>query len=284
MRLNDEQLCFFEEHGYVLLPSYVALETVDVVRAEVGKLLKQNSEARVLEQSGAAVRAIHGCHLVSEIIARFTRFAPLVTLARQLLRSEVYLYQFKINTKAAFVGDAWEWHQDFTFWHHEDLLPAPHVLTLGVFLDDITEFNGPLVILPGSHREGMIPILPRKEKPPGYESDPDWVSNFTAKIKYGLPPQVIRELADRLGLLAPKGPAGSVLLLHSNLVHASGMNISPNDRYLCLLTYSSVGNTPRQMEKRRPEFLVGRNFSPIAPLDADESLIPRTPLRQGRVP
>jgi ectoine hydroxylase len=275
MRLDDEQLRFFDEQGYLFLPSWLTPETTTAVRAETQTLIKQNNPARVHEQSGAAVRAIHGSHLVSELLARLVRFAPLVTLAHQMLRSEVYLYQFKINTKAAFVGDSWEWHQDFTFWHYEDLLPAPRILSVILFLDEVSEFNGPLVIIPGSHRKGMIAIPPRKEKPPGYEHDPDWVANFTARLKYGLPHQVIRDLAASRGLVAPKGPAGSVLVVDANLVHASSMNISPNDRYICLLTYSSVGNQPRRMEHRRPEFLVSQNFTPVTPLGVEEPLVPR---------
>lgn len=170
-----------------------------------------------------------------------------------------------MNTKAAFVGDAWEWHQDFIFWRYEDQLPAPRLLTVVIFLDEVTEFNGPLVLIPGSHREGMIHVVPRGENPPGYEHHPEWVANFTARLKYGLSQDVVRRVAATRGLVAPKGPPGSLLIVDPNLVHASGTNISPDDWYLCLLTYSHIDNIPQRREHQRPEFLVSRDFTPLVP-------------------
>ena len=43
--------------------------------------------------------------------------------AKQLLRHHVYLHQFKVNFKQAFVGGAWPWHQDFAYWHILDGIP-----------------------------------------------------------------------------------------------------------------------------------------------------------------
>src|SRR3546814_9075899 len=74
----------------------------------------------------------------------------------QMLGGEVYVHQFKINGKAAFDGDVWQWHQDYGTWAADDDMPAPRAMNLAVYLDEVTEFNGPLLFIPGSHKVGKL--------------------------------------------------------------------------------------------------------------------------------
>ncbi len=276
MQLSNDQIRHFDEHGYLILPSWFHSHTIAAIRDEVLTSMEHDGPERVQEQDRQAVRAIHGCHLTNDLFASLAQCELLVEPARQLLRSEVYLYQFKANTKAAFVGDYWEWHQDFAFWHREDLLPASRILSMTLFLDEVNEFNGPLLLIPKSHHEGLIEIEATQEKPAGYEDHPDWISGFTKGLRYALPPHVIKTLVAQQGIVAPKGAAGSVLIFHANTVHGSGVNISPFDRYLCLLTYSSANNVPLQLQNQRPEFMVSRDFTPI------ESGVPEASLLSNR--
>ena len=72
--------------------------------------------------------------------------------ARQLLGThQLYIQQAKVNAKVAFTGEAWQWHYDFATHHREDGVPEPLALNLHVFLDDVTEHNGPLIFIRGSH-------------------------------------------------------------------------------------------------------------------------------------
>jgi len=71
---------------------------------------------------------------------------------------------------------------------------------------------------------------------------------------------------DKYGLVAPKGPAGSALFFHSNVVHASSNNISPYDRTVVIVTFNSVENVPVWREKPRPDFIVSRDVAPIVPV------------------
>jgi ectoine hydroxylase len=79
----------------------------------------------------------------------------------------------------------------------------------------------------------------------------------------------VKKLADQFGLVAPKGPAGSVLMFHGCLAHASPGNISPYDRTICYVTYCSVENHITRF--KRPEWIAHRDFTPIEPL-ADDCL------------
>ena len=69
------------------------------------------------------------------------------------------------------------------------------------------------------------------------------------------------------GIVAPKGPAGSILLFDANVAHGSGPNMSPIDRKLLLATYNSVLNIPRDGAKERPDFLCARDYTPVQPLE-----------------
>ena len=66
------------------------------------------------------------------------------------------MHQFKINGKMAFDGDVWQWHQDFGTWKNDDEMPEPRAMNVAIFLDDVNEFNGPLMFIPGSHKLGVL--------------------------------------------------------------------------------------------------------------------------------
>lgn len=272
MKLTPEQVEAYQRDGFLLLPAFFSEREVEAMKAELPGLFAEDSERRVVEKGGNAVRSVYGAHTVNEVFRRLASHPRLVEPAMQLLDSSVFVYQFKINAKVAFLGDVWEWHQDYIFWRNEDGLPEPRVVTMSVFLDDVTEFNGPLIFIPGSHKDGIVDSLHDEELPAEYQDSPDWISNLTADLKYSVSQRAIADLTSKGGMAAPKGPAGSVLLFHPNVVHASVSNISPFDRRIVLVSYSSVENRPVIHERSRPEFLVGRDFTPIQPV-GDDALV-----------
>lgn len=279
MQLGKEQAESFERDGFVLVRDCFSAAEVAVMRAELPSLFSEDSPRKVSEASSAVVRSVYGSHTTNEVFSLLGRHPLLVGPAQQLLDSEVYIYQFKINAKSAFDGDVWDWHQDYIFWRKEDGMPSARVVNAAIFLDDVTEFNGPLYLIPGSHREGMIDVAAAdvlrshaQEQVRAYDGRPEWVTNLTAKIKYSVgKPEVLR-LAAQYGIVAPKGTSGSVLYFDSNLVHASPANISPYDRTIVFVTYNSVANLPPLGEDARPDFLVGRDFRPSVPVGRDALL------------
>ncbi len=268
MRLNAEQLSYYQERGYLLLPELFSQAEVAALKAELPLEFGTDSERRVLEKNGTVVRSVYGSHRANRLFEQLSRHPRLVEPAMQILGSRVYVYQFKINAKAAFGGDVWEWHQDFIFWRNEDGLGAPHLTNMVLFLDEVNEFNGPLLLIEGSHAEGAVEVG-AKPKPAEYHDSPAWISNLTADLKYSLDRAAMTRLVERHAIVAPKGPSGSVLLFHPNLVHGSSPNMSPFDRAICIATYNSVENLPRPQGTRRPEFIVSRDATPIMPIPDD---------------
>ncbi len=278
MRLSEEQLRTYEQDGFLFLSNYYTPAEVGVMKAELLKVFNEDTPKRVLEKERGFVRSVYGSHMTNEVFNELSRHPRIVEPARQLLGSDVYVYQFKINAKAAFGGDVWEWHQDYIFWQKEDGLRSDRLASVVIFLDDVSEFNGPMFLIPGSHTEGVID---RSAQPLDgvlryqvYENSPAWISNLTADLKYSLDRDTVGHLVGKYGLFAPKGPAGSAVFFHSNLVHASSNNISPFDRTVVIVTFNSVENVPAWRENARPDFLVGRDVAPIVPV-MDNALLQR---------
>jgi ectoine hydroxylase len=208
MRLSDQQFAEYEREGLLLIPGYFSSSEIEVMRREVDALAHEDRASRVLETDKVTVRALHGCHLDSEVFGSLTRLPRLLEPAQRLLGGDVYVHQFKVNMKAAFGGDVWPWHQDYVFWLKEDGMATPRATNIAILADDVTEFNGPMYFIPGSHRAGVIDVPELVADDPG--SSDGWVANVSAKLKYTLDRHTVAGLVDRFGMVSPKGPAGSV--------------------------------------------------------------------------
>lgn len=256
--LIDAQLREYHENGFVVVPDVIAPTALDGIRAETERLYRLDHPGRVLEKDGITVRGVHGCHLQSPLFSRLVRHPALLGAAEQILAGQVYVHQSKVNAKRALCGDVWPWHQDYIFWEREDGMRAPRVINVGLFLDDATPNNGPLLFVPGSHRAGPVPAKRRGEG--------GWESQLAADLDYSLSTGQLARLAARSGICAATGTAGSLLVFDPRLIHGSGTNMSPCDRRLALITYNSVDNVPENRTSRRPEFLSASDTAPLAPL------------------
>lgn len=155
-------------------------------------------------------------------------------------------------------------------------MPTTQVVNTLVFLDDMNEFNGPLFLIPGSHKEGMIDVTLNSRdtnKQRKFDGNFRWMSGFSAKLKYALDQKIIANLIAKYGIYSIKAAAGSVLFFNGNIVHASPNNISPFNRAIVIVTYNSIENIPMPVENPRPEFLVSRDYRPVEPLSESALLI-----------
>jgi hypothetical protein len=280
MLLSQEQLKRYEDQGFLFLPECLSHREVDMMKTELPAIFTENSPRRVVEKDGGVVRSVYGSHLNNDVFQRVTRHPRLVEPAMQILKSKVYVYQFKINAKKAFGGDNWEWHQDYIFWRKEDGMPTARVTSIVIYLDDVTEFNGPLFLIPGSHKEGVIEVSPLDENPAQdirqhetYRDSPNWIANLTTKLRYSLDQVIVAGMIEKYGIVSPKGPRGSLLLVDGNIIHGSPSNISPFDRAVVIVTFNSIDNVPATVTNPRPEFLSNRNPSPVVPLTTESLLV-----------
>jgi hypothetical protein len=264
MRITDEHVGRYRDEGVLFLPDFFSPEETGRMRAELPGIYSREAPGRVLEKGTGIVRSVYGSHADNEVFGRLVRHPEFVDAVERILGSGVYVHQFKINAKQAMGGEVWEWHQDYIFWRNEDGMPAARVVNVVVFLDEVTEFNGPLLFIPRTHHLGVIDTGARQDA-----EDPDapaWASNVAAALTYSIGREILEPLVQEHGIVAPKGAAGSVLLFHPDIVHGSAPNMSPRDRSLALITYNSVENVPVPGPSPRPEFLCARDHTPLTPL------------------
>ena len=254
MLLTDEQLREFDETGYLFLPNLFTADEAAVLKRESGAVYATDRKEVWREASGVA-RTAFAAHKYNEAFRRLGAHPRLLEPVQQLLDGPVYMHQFKVNAKAAFDGDVWQWHQDYGTWHRDDEMPEPRAMNIAVFIDDVTAANGPLLFIPGSHKLGVVEA--------GHDLE------TTSYPLWTLDRAKVTELAEKGGCVAPTGAGGSVLLFSSLLVHASPPNISPFDRTIVYLSLCHVDNHIRAFN--REEWIAHRDFTPIEAL-ADECL------------
>lgn len=259
--LTTTQLRAYRDDGFVVVPDVLTGTDLDRVRDEAALLYGRGLPGTVYEKDGRTVRGVHGIDRNSALMARLVRLPTLLGLAEQVLGESVYVYQSKINAKRARRGEQWPWHQDFTFWWHEDGMRAPLATNVAVFLDDAVEQNGPLLLVPTSHRLGTVPTERRDHGVGG-----GWASNLAADLDYTLSADQLEPLVARHGVHAAIGAAGSVLVFDPRVVHSSGANTSSRDRQLLMITYNSVRNRLAAVGRPRPDFLAATDTTPLTAL------------------
>lgn len=253
MKLTAQQQAQFERDGYLYFPEHFTASEMAVLRGALPAVCAQRRPENVREKGSDAVRTSFAAHMYHNAFARLARHPRMVRPVEQLFGERVYMHQFKINGKAAFDGEVWQWHQDFGTWRNDDQMPEPRAMNVAIFMDEVTEFNGPLMFIPGSHTLGVI--------------DARHDQSTTSYPLWTLDNDTITQLAQRGGIVAPKGRAGSMIMFHSCLVHASPPNLSPWSRNIVYLSLCAVSNHIRAF--KRPGYIAHRDFTPVECLPDD---------------
>jgi len=257
MQLTAQQRADFERDGYLFIPNLFSDNEIGVLRRELPRIAALKRDEILRDEEGE-LRAALAMERYSEPFARLLRHPRLLEPALQILGGPLYAHQYKIVAKDPFGKLDFPWHQDFASWHAYDGMPEPRAMNYAVFLDEVTEFNGPITFIPGSHRRGAIA---GDDSPlPGGKSP-----------LYTLKRQTVAELVADGGMVAPKGPAGSAVFFHGCMAHASGPNLSPATRFIVYLTANHVENHIRK--PTRPDYYANRDFTPLEAL-ADDCLRP----------
>jgi ectoine hydroxylase len=246
MKLKPEQLREFDQLGYLVMLDCFSEQEIAVLRAEAEGIYASNREEVWREKSGAP-RTAFAAHTYNDAFAILGRHPRLIEPIEQFFGEPVYMHQFKINAKAPFDGEVWQWHQDYGTWKRDDGMPDARAMNIAVFLDEVLAVNGPLMFIPKSHKRGTLAAAHDKAT----TSYPLWaLDNAT-----------VTQLVDDGGIVAPTGKPGTVLMFHGNLAHASPPNITPFPRKIVYLTLCAVSNHITKFT--RPGFIAHRDFTPI---------------------
>ena len=259
--LDSVTLDGFDKRGYLTIDQLIDDDELTLFRNELTRLAGDPSikadHRTVVEAKSNEVRSIFDIHKTNDVFRKIAHDPRIVNRARQILGSEVYIHQSRINYKPGFVGKEFTWHSDFETWHAEDGMPRPRAVSISISLTDNYSYNGPLMIMPGSHKHYICAAGATPE---------DNHKQSLIMQGAGVPaPDTLAEFADRYGIDVLEGPAGGAIMFDSNCMHASNGNVTPYPRSNVFIVYNSVENTlvdPFAAPKPRPDFLGSRDFTP----------------------
>ena len=254
MTLTPAQIAQYDRDGYLLFDGFFTDIEVQAMRREVARVSKIESEMVVREGTARVPKAMFRMHetdgpTASPAFQAAVRLPRTLGIAQQLLRDdELYLHHTKVNIKAAIEGSVWPWHQDYGSWMR-DGIQKPDLLTMMISLDAAAEVNGCLYFLPGSHRRGRL--------------DP-YLDTSTAYKVWSVGPADMKALIAEHGEPVPIiGKPGSLVVFDCNLLHASGHNLSAQDRWQAYFCFNKVANRPVDVENPRPDYVRSRNWTPL---------------------
>ncbi|MFF3945583.1 ectoine hydroxylase [Streptomyces sp. NPDC001902] len=252
----------FDRDGFLPVDAIIGPEDVARYRAELERLCADPAvradERSIVEAKSQDIRSVFEVHKISPVFAELVRDPRVVGRARQILGSDVYVHQSRINVKPGFGASGFYWHSDFETWHAEDGLPRMRTVSVSIALTENHATNGGLMIMPGSHRTflGCAGATPE--------------DNYKKSLQMqdaGTPSDAaLTELAGRHGIRLFTGPPGSAVWFDCNAMHGSGDNITPYPRSNVFIVFNSVDNAavdPFAAPVRRPEFIGARDFTPV---------------------
>ncbi|MEZ0366747.1 ectoine hydroxylase [Mycobacterium sp. pUA109] len=260
--LDSRAVDRFEADGFLAVDTLVDADVVADLRAELDSLrtdpVLAADERSVLEPDSREIRSVFEVHKVSTAFGALVADPRLVGPIRQLLGSDVYVHQSRVNFKPGFNGQEFYWHSDFETWHAEDGMPSPRAISVSVALTENLDCNGSLMIMPGSHK--WFVSCPGETPPEHYRSS-------LRRQEIGTPDDAsLTWLANERGIRQITGPAGSAVFFDSNCMHGSSSNITPYPRSNVFIVYNSVENTlvePFGAKAPRPTFIASRTFDPV---------------------
>ncbi len=222
---TETQIAQFHKDGYLVVRDLFTSEEVALL-GTIGKADEElNSHiAKRRDLSGGVTTLSISNDLGDDIYSAIVRSRRMVDTMEMLLGDEVYHYHHKMNMKAPFVGGAWEWHQDYGYWYKNGCL-TPDMASCMIAVDPANRENGCLQVIKGSHILGRI--------------DHGKVADQT-----GADMERVNVALERMELVYCEMGAGDAVFFHSNLLHRSDQNKSPNPRWALICCYNTRSNDP----------------------------------------
>ena len=230
MSLSPQQMAEYDRDGFILVENVVDPETLDRLRAVIAEF---KDRSRSVSRSDAVFdvgpghspetprlrRLKHPVDLHPEFDS-LMRSEAILDIIAPLLGGTVRFDDSKLNFKPVGGTAKIEWHQDWAFYPHTN----DDLLAVGVMIEDCTQENGPLMIIPGSHRGEIL-----NHHRNGY---------FCG----GIPEEAVEDRLNEAVTLT--APAGSITVHHARALHASTENRSVLERPLLLFQYTAVDAFP----------------------------------------
>ena len=221
---TDQDKTRFEREGFAIEEGVFNQEEIALL-LHLAQTQDRVKEARAMpDREGRPSRISLSTQFTEDVWGHLSRMPRVVRRAEFLLGEEVYHWHSKIMVKDARVGGAWEWHQDYGYWYHDDP-PFPRLISAMLAITDADRENGCLSVLKGSHLCGRI-------------------DHSRAGSQSGADPDRVKVLLERLPVVDCELKSGSMLYFHCNLLHSSAPNLSDRPRLSYICCYNALSNPP----------------------------------------
>ncbi len=232
--LSDEDIARFDRDGYLFERALFDAEEMDMLirYAKQDETLSASAYGRK-DAMGTETKLSLWNHPGDDLYGMFSRSPRIVDRMEQLLRGEVYHWHSKMMLKQPLVGGAWEWHQDYGYWYNNGCL-YPLLASCLIAVDRAARENGCLQVLKGSHHMGRV-------------------DHSLSGDQTGADTERVEQAMKRHELVYVEAEPGDAILFHSNLLHRSDQNRSPNSRWSLICCYNAARNDP-YAESRHPRY------------------------------
>ena len=230
--LTKTQIDQYHETGAIVVSDILSTDEVLRLRRVTDEFVERargvtaHNEIYDLEDShtpdNPRVRRIKTAHQHHPEYARLVRHPKILAVLQDLWGPDIRFDTAKLNLKCAGFGAAVEWHQDWAFYPHTN----DDILAIGVMLDDVEMDNGPLLVMPGTHRVNKV-----------------WDHHLDGRFVGAIDPTRTTDL-DYSKAVACTGKAGSCSFHHVRLVHGSAQNTSERPRQLLLYECTAADAWP----------------------------------------
>lgn len=218
--LKAEDIAFYRENGYLMVEDAVSAEQLDRLREitygliEKSRAVTESDDVFDLDEGHSAAQPrltrIKLPHKQDPYYWDVLKDSHMTEVLTALLGPDTMIQTSKLNTKAPGGGAAVEWHQDWAFYPHSN----DDMLAFGLMLEDVDEANGPLQVIPGTHKG---PVLSHHSADSGL---------FCGAVDPEDP------LFERDKAVTLTGKAGSMTVHHVRTLHGSAPNLSDRNRLI----------------------------------------------------
>ena len=226
----SQQKSHYEAEGYLVFPELLDMAELATLRAALAEVLLEAEGLTESNDKFSVVPSDDGTrHVVRRIFSPIQHhpafydlvFNPkIVDVVENLIGPDIQLHHTKLNLKPPSKDARFEWHQDYPFFPHTNF----DLLAVMIMLDDSTEDNGCLKIIPGSHKWGPRNHLFAKD------------GAFSSQLE----DRSVLEDASRWKTVPV--PAGGMELHHCNMLHSSGPNRGLQPRSAIVIQYRAADN------------------------------------------
>lgn len=227
-KLTNEQISDFEKDGYLIIRNLLSKEEVE----KLSRIAFDNSHVKenaieLKDQTGKKTKLTSWYTPGDDAFGLLTRSSSLIGAVDALIdgKSEVCHYHSKLMQKEPKVGGAWEWHQDYGYWHKNEFLFPDQMLSVMIAITNSNKMNGCLQVIKGTHKMGRVEH--------NFSGEQVGASNHYVDLALKTMDRVYVELN-----------AGDVLFFHSNLLHRSDANLSDTVRCSLISCYNRMANKP----------------------------------------